>query len=75
MSSRKDRLEYYQQLIEQILDEQIKQRGITGKEQIILYKMGYLMGWLAMSADDHSIVGEQIRKRMNKIDPTWSKNN
>ena len=75
MSSRKDRLEYYQALIEQILDNQIEQRGLTEKDQIILYKMGFLMGWLAMAADDHTIVAEQVRKRMNQIDPNWSKEN
>ena len=75
MSSRKDRLENYRALIEQILDNQIEQRGLTEKDQIILYKMGFLMGWLAMSADDHTIVAEQVKKRMNQIDPNWSKNN
>lgn len=75
MSSRKDRLENYRALIEQILDKQIEQRGLTEKDQIILYKMGFLMGWLAMAADDHTIVAEQVKKRMNQIDPNWSKNN
>ena len=75
MSSREQRLEYYRELIEQILDHRVREQGLTEKDQVILYKMGFLMGWLAMAADDHTIVAEQVKKRMNQIDPNWSKNN
>ena len=75
MSSREQRLEYSRGLIEQILDHRVREQGLTEKDQVILYKMGFLMGWLAMAADDHTIVAEQVKKRMNQIDPNWSKNN
>jgi len=73
MSSRKERIEYYRDLIEQILNHRVKISELTEKDQVILYKMGYLMGWLAMAADDHTIVAEQIHKRMQQIDPNWGK--